>query len=276
MSEGTWILERCAVDNFPFRIQILREGEPWIALRAQDRWPAAGKNIFCLRESRYPEPDEVLEEIERVPILAFHERGPRLSVVLDRKRYKRCDFLFLTKQYKHSPDESYEQIFWLTQTSIKQHRPTAKLTRYSNSKHMCVRISSDERYPWRFSGASIERKPLPVGEYALMDGNDMLAVVERKTMDNLLADFGIMPSLHQTLAELATYEYNTLVIEALYSDFLNPRKLIYYSAGFCARAIGELYALHPRLNIVFCANRKIANEWTRNYFSAIWQLKNGT
>jgi len=106
-----------------------------------------------------------------------------------------------------------------------------------------------------------------------MDDNNIVALVERKTFENILSDFGIMPVCHQRLAELVTYEHHALVIEALYADFLNPKKVHHYTTGFCARAIGELYAFHPRLNIVFCANRKIANEWTRNYFSAIWHQK---
>ena len=39
-----------------------------------------------------------------------------------------------------------------------------------------------------------------------MDGDRILAVMERKTLDNLLADFGMMPVLHQRLVELAAYE----------------------------------------------------------------------
>ena len=120
MAQGTWVLEKCASERFPYRLQILRGDKLWIVLRTQDRWPAAGRHIFCLREDEPPSPDEVLEKLERVDIIAFHERGRRVSVVLDRKRYKRCDFLFLTKFYKGRPGESYEQIFWLTQRSIEQ------------------------------------------------------------------------------------------------------------------------------------------------------------
>ena len=219
-------------------------------------------------------PAEIVEKIERVPILAFHERGARISVILDRKRYKRCDLLFLSKQYKHDPAESYEQIFWLTQRSIEQHRPSAKLTRGTITMGILIRIASNERYPWHFPGARTERGSLPIGDYALMDEDKIIAVVERKTFDNLLADFGVMPVLHQRLAELATYEHHALVVEALYADFLNPKKVKYYTPAFCARAVGELYALHPRLRIVFCANRKMANEWTRHYFYAIRQQVN--
>ena len=95
MTQGTWVLEICASERFPYRLQILRKDQPWMVLRSQDRWPAAGRHIFCLREDEPPEPDEVLEELERVDIVAFNERGRRISVVLNRKRYKRCDFLFL-------------------------------------------------------------------------------------------------------------------------------------------------------------------------------------
>lgn len=273
MTQGLWILERCADERFPYRLQILKGQEMWLVLRVQDHWPAAGKNIFCLREEEPPNPNEVLEEVERVPIVVFHERGRRVSVILERKRYKRCDFLFLSKTYKRDPDKSYEQIYWLTQRSIQQHRPAYKRTLSNSTTGFAVRIDSKERYPWRFPGSQIERHPLSIGDYALMDGENILAIVERKTFDNLLADFGMMPVLHQRLAELASYPNHALAVEAPYSDFLNPKKVHHYSPSYCARVIGELYALHPRLRIVFCANRKLANEWTRQYFAAVWNLK---
>lgn len=275
MVRGTWILERTQNDRFPYRLQIIREGKPWLVLRTQDHWPTAGRHIFCLREEEPPESDEVLEELERVDIIAFNERGRRISVVLDRKRYKRCDFLFLKKSYKGRPGESYEQIFWLTQRSIEQHRPAFKLVSRQGKTELTVRIHGNEKYPWRFPGALTGRGAISAGDYALMDGDRMLAVVERKTLDNFLADFGTMPVLHQRLAELAAQDNHALVIEASYADFLNPRKVHHYTPGFCAKAIAELYVLHPTLRIVFCANRKVANEWTRQFFTAIWNLRQG-
>jgi len=275
MSRGTWILERTHNDRFPYRLQIIRGDEPWLVLRTQDRWPTVGRHIFCLREDEPPAPSEVLEETERVDIVAFHERGRRVSIVLDRKMCKRCDLLFLEKPYKGKPGESYEQIFWLTQRSIEQHRPAFKLVSRQRSAEMVIRIHSNEKYPWRFPGAVTERGSLPSGDYALKDGDRILALIERKTMDNLLADFGMMPVLHQRLAELATYDNHALVIEAPYADFLNPKKVHHYTAGFCAKAIAQLYALHSNLRIVFCANRKVANEWTRQFFTAVWNLREG-
>ena len=153
MGAGTWILERTENDRFPYRLQIIREGAPWLVLRTQDRWPAAGRNIFCLRETQSPEPDEELVEIERVDIAAFSERGRRISVILDRARFKRCDFLLLQKSYKGRPGESYEQIYWLTQRAMQQHRPAFKLVSRAADSAMVVRVDSNEKYPWRFAVA---------------------------------------------------------------------------------------------------------------------------
>src|SRR6059036_2574405 len=121
-STGFWVLERCASERFPYRLQITNEDQRLI-LRVQDSWPAAGRNIFCLREREPPAPGEVLETVEELRIMALQRRGMRLSVVLDRPRYKRCDFLFAKKNHKDQPSAEYEQIFWQTQLSMRQRRP---------------------------------------------------------------------------------------------------------------------------------------------------------
>jgi hypothetical protein len=273
MSAGTWLLLRCDDARFPFRVQILRGGIPWLTLRVQDRWPTANRNIFCLREGG--EAGEQLEEVERVPIAALQQRGKRLSLVLDRPRLKRCDFLFLSRAYKGRPGESYEQIYWQTQQSLKQRRPPARLAQ-TNKLAYTVKIASEERYPWRFPGKTTVRGRLATGDYALMAGEHVLAAVERKTFENLLAEFGVMDGLHLKLLELAALEHHAFVVEAPYEDFLSPGKLHHYSPSFCARAIADLYARHPRLRVVFCANRKLANLWAQHFFDAVWALAGET
>jgi len=272
-SQGEWVLERCANQRFPYRLQVFRSDKLWFTLRVQDRWPTANRNIFCLREEEPPDTDDPLDEVERVPIIAVHARGPRVSLILDRPRYKRCDFLFLVKPYKNRPGKSYEQIYWMTQGGMTQRRSGARLVSTRSRHDFAVRIASDERYPWRFPNSNTERGRLPIGDYALVDGEEILAVVERKTLQNLLAEFGVMPTLHQRLLELASHEHHAFVVEAPYEDFLDPKKVRPYSASFCAAAIAQLYAVHPRLRLVFCTNRKTANEWTRNYFAALWKQR---
>lgn len=264
-----WVLERTNNDKFPYRLQILEDGNPWLVLRVQDNWPGANQNIFCLRESEPPSLDEIREEIERVDLLALQRRGPRLSMVLARPRRKRCDFLFLSRSYKTRPGVSYEQIFWQTQQSMRQRRPAANLATSKESGELNIRIASDERYPWRFAASQVSRGRLAVGDYALLDEGDPIAVIERKTFDNFLADFGALPVLHQRLLELSTIEHHAVIVEAAYEDFLNPKKLHHYRPSFCAAVIAELYASHPRLRLVFCANRKTANAWAQHYFTAV-------
>jgi hypothetical protein len=264
-----WVLERTDNDRFPYRLQIIEDGIPWLVLRAQDRWPGANQNIFCLRESEPSAPDESRAEVERVDLLALQRRGARLSLVLDRPTRKRCDFLFLTRPYKNNPGVSYEQIFWQTQQSMRQRRPAANLATSRPSGELSICIASDERYPWRFPASQVSRGRLAVGDYALLEEGEPAAVIERKTFDNFLADFGAMPVLHQRLLELSSVEHHALVVEAAYEDFLSPKKLHHYKPSFCAAVIAELYASHPRLRLVFCANRKTANAWAQHYFAAV-------
>ncbi|MGC8580590.1 MAG: ERCC4 domain-containing protein [bacterium] len=266
MSDIVWILERTGEAKFPYRLSIKKGEDVLLQLRVQDKWPGARGHIFCMREELRQWPD-VIEEIERVPVVSLNRYGKRLAVVLDRATNKRCDFLFLTKRYKTQEGE-YEQIFWRTQQGLKQRRPKVILTANGNpSLHIIIDIN--EKYPWNFHGCTVERQSLPAGDYALIDGGRIVSVVERKSFENMLHDFMQMHTIHQKIGEIEAYKHSAIVIEANYSDFLNPKKQTYYPVAFLAKAIAEIYAMHPRVNIVFAGNRKLANEWVLRYFSSI-------
>ncbi len=261
-----WTLESTDNPKFPFRIIIKKGEENLLCLRVQDRWPGTKGHIFCLRED--PEGySRSGQEIEKVPVISLKRYGKRLAVVLDRATNKRCEFLFLKKKYKQKEGE-YEQIFWRTQTALVQRRLKVKLTT-RGSPWLHIIIDKNERYPWNFPGCNVERENLPAGDYALLYKGSIKALVERKTFENLLGEFGRMPVLHQKLGELEAYRYSALVIEANYGDFLNPQKLKFYPPSFTSRAIAEIQALHPGLKIIFAGNRKLAREWTLKFFMAI-------
>ena len=266
MSNTLWILESTDDTKFPYLLTIKQDETVLLRLRVQDKWPGQKGNIFCLREGNELG-QEPTKELERVPIISLRRYGKRLAVILDRAKNKRCDFLFLKKQYKTKEGE-YEQIFWRTERALKERRPKVKLTTYTESD-LTIVIDINERYPYRFPGSNVERERLPVGDYALKNNNVIIAIVERKTFDNMLAEFGKMAAFHQQLSELETYRHAALVIEANYSDFLNSEKLQFYHPTFAAKAIAEIHALHPNLMIVFSGNRKLGKEWTYRYFSAI-------
>lgn len=266
MGKTYWILEQVEDVKFPYRLSIVQGKKAILCLRVQERWPGTKGQIFCLADER-TERLHPVTEVERVPVVSLRRYGKRLAVVLDRSVNKRCDFLFLKKPYKTREGE-YEQIFWRTQQALRERRPRVKLT-LRGAESLRILVDAGEKYPWRFSGCEVERAGLPVGDYALLDNDGLLAVVERKTFDNLLAEFGRMSTFHQALGELESYSHSALVIEAAYADFLKADKLRYYSPSFAAKAIGELHAMHPNLCIIFAGNRKLANEWALRFFAAI-------
>jgi len=260
-----WILKKTQNPKFPYRVTVVRDGQVVLDLYVQDKWPGTKGNIFCLSAAeREPYPGE--EELERVPVVSYQVYGKRVTVILDRPMQKRCNFLFLTKAYKNKPGE-YEQIFWQTQQGLTGHKTKYKLS-YNKSSALKVFVDTSERYAWNFPGLECSREKLPVGDYAIKDEFGVLAVVERKTLNNLKAEFNNLKKFHQHLLELEAYRYCALVVEAAYPDFLNPDKTAPYQPGFAAKALAEIQVEHPDLSVIFAGSRKAAVVWAQNFFRA--------
>ena len=263
----TWTVHRTANERFPFRVCLERDGRLVFAVRAASAWPGPGQQVFCLREDG-SDADEPMALVERVPVLHYTQLGRKLAIVLDRPLRKRCEFLFIAKPYRNKPG-TYEQVFFRTESGIRSHRSRSRLEVRPNDAELYVVIDSGEKYAWRFPGAQVTTRKLPAGDYALMDGERVAAVVERKSFDNLVSDLGAVQALHHALADLARYDRSAMVVEAHYADFMDDKRLAgRWPASYVARALAEVAVLHPRLPIVFCGNRKLANQWTHRFFVA--------
>jgi hypothetical protein len=263
---ATWIVERTQDRRFPFRITIEQEGRTLLAVRAQSHWPGAGSQIFCLRETEH-DPGEALEPFERVPVAHLTRLGRKLSVTLDRAQRKRCEFLKVEKRFRDRPG-TYEQIFFRTEQGVRAHRTSGRVELLP-ARSLDVVIDSAELYPWRFPGARVTRRKLPVGDYALVDEERLVAVVERKTRENFLGNVHEIRGLHQQLAELGSYPHAAMVVEAQYADFGDPAKAGRWPTSHLLRVIGEIAALHPKVPLVFAGNRKLANVWTQRFFAGV-------
>jgi ERCC4-type nuclease len=213
------------------------------------------------------QPTETGEELERVPVTGYSGYGKRLTVILDRPQKKRCSFLFLTKKFKDKPGE-YEQIFWQTQQGLSEHKSKYKLA-YNRSSWLTVFIDTAERYAWNFPAAKCVREKLPAGDYAVKDDHGIIALVERKTMVNLLHEFGNLRKFHQHLNELAACRNSALVIEAEYGDLLDKERIRPYTGAFAAKALAEVHSVHPGLAVIFAGNRKQAAIWTYYFFQSV-------
>jgi hypothetical protein len=265
---ANWLVQRTNDARFPVRIAIEQNGRTLFAVRAKAAWPGAGSQIFCLRELQ-ADPLEALEDVERVPVAHMARLGLKLSVTLDRAQRKRCEFLILEKPRKDG-NGVYEQVFFRTEAAVRAHKSSKRAELSARpAGDLEIVIDSMERYPWTFPAADVRRRKLPVGDYALIHDERPHAIVERKTLQNLLGDLSQLKGLHQQLAELAAWPHAALVIEAQYADFGNPAKIGQWPAAHLLRVIGELPVLFPNVQCVFAGNRKLANVWTQRWFAAV-------
>jgi hypothetical protein len=268
LPQAWFVVQRTGHPRFPFRITVSQGGRQLLAVRSQSQWPGPGQQVFCLREGA-ADADPTLPEVERVPVRSLSRVGRKLALALDRPQRKRCEFLAVEKLRKEG-EGSYEQVFFRTQSGITAHRSRTRVELRSTAGPLTIAIDSGERYPWPFPGADVSRRRLPAGDYALVEGHRTLAVVERKSYDNLLGDIGAVQALHLALAHLAAQPAPALVIEAQYGDFLDRGRLKgRWPPAHVARVLAELAVLHPGLPIIFAGNRKLAASWTATFFGAV-------
>lgn len=263
---ATWIVERTLSRRFPYRVSIEQDGRTLLAVRAQSAWPGPGQQVFCLKE-RDHDPAEPLEPLERVPVVNIAKVGRKLTVLLDRPQRKRCEFLVIARTTKDG--HAIEQLFFRTESGIHAHRSRTRLELKPPAAALTVAVDAAERYPWTFPGASIVRRRLASGDYALLENGRTVAVVERKSFDGFLTDLGAPQALHHQLADLASLPTAAVVVEAQYGDYLDERRLRgRWPATYTARVLAELAASHPHLPLVFAGNRKLANAWCARFFAA--------
>jgi ERCC4-type nuclease len=136
-------------------------------------------------------------------------------------------------------------------------------------EELAILVDTRERYPWRFGrqrGVSLERRALPVGDYAIEapGGHGLAAVVERKSLADLAGSL-VDGSLNYLLAELAAMPRAAVVVEDRYAGVF---KLEHVQPGFVADLLGALAVRYPAVPIVFCDTRPLAQEWAYRYLGA--------
>ena len=272
MNKRRWLLYFLPKSNFPYSIYIEGEQGKFLSLKSKERWPGAGKNIFCKWEGWVEEKDiPSTEPIEEVDILNLKITEKRISVILDRTRRKRFYFIILKKEYKNSPGNFYHQVFWITQTRIVRERRGVYIPQGGKKKiTFTVWIDKREKYPYQFPSQMTERKILPAGDYALVKEREIIALVERKRGEEFIRSLSAYDSLKLQLQELINYPYKALVLENLYEDILHPKKIFSsYSPSFLADILSDMEVSFPELKIKFFKNRKSAQEWVFRWFKRI-------
>jgi ERCC4-type nuclease len=131
---------------------------------------------------------------------------------------------------------------------------------------LVIVVDTRERYAYKFTEqqAATERVALLVGDYGVLSGDEVVAVVERKSLADLAK--GLTDgSLFLQLADLARLPKAAVVVEDRYSRMFRHE---YVSGGVLADAVARAQVRYPVVPIVFCETRRLAEEWTFRFLGA--------
>ena len=229
-----------------------------VALEARETWPRTAK-VYCHRAEGWPADAEV---VERVPVKSCTARGPAVDLVLDRGRENRSQLVFTRLK------GGREAIFWQSARTAKKARPGVRTptARASGLSELEIVVDTAERYPYRFASqrAVAVRGALACGDYGVRRDDAVVAVVERKSLEDLARSLvdGRLPS---QLAELATVPRAAVVVEERYSRLFT---LPYVKPGFVADLLARVQVRWPSVPVFFAETRPLAEEWTFRFLGA--------
>jgi hypothetical protein len=241
--------------TLPYLIRIPL-GEHGIVVKARETWPRTSK-LYCHRADEWPDDAEI---VERLPVRSVGRRGAAIDLVLARGRENRSQFVMTVARGR-------EMIFWQSARTAKQARPQVSLpTARAHGQVLDIVVDVHERYAYGFSHqqATTRKSPLRAGDYAITDGDEVIAAVERKSVEDLSSTL-LSGRMTYLMADLASLPRAAVVVEAGYSRIF---KLQHASGTAVAESLAETQARFPSVPIVFCDNRSLAQEWVYRWFGA--------
>jgi hypothetical protein len=253
--------------TLPYLVEVPLPGGP-LVLKAKEAWPRTAK-VYCHEAGAWPADAELLEE---VGVRSCVRRGVAVDLVLDRARENRSQFVFTTLR------GGRRGIFWQSRRAARKTRPGLRLpTARSAGGALEIVVDTRERYAWKFDRqqATTVRRALRVGDYAVEHDDELVAVVERKTLADLATRL-VDGSLLILLGELATVPRSAVVVEDRWADVF---RLQHVSPSMVAEMLAGAQVRYPNVPIVFCETRPLAQEWTYRFFGAalayhdeVWSL----
>jgi hypothetical protein len=242
--------------SLPFLLELPVDGG--MVLKAREPWPTSSR-VYCHpHEGALPDDAEILE---RVPVRRCVRRGSAIDLVLDRSRNNRAQFVFTDVRARPA-------IFFQTAKVVRSARPGVRIParKAAGLEELVIEVDTRERYPYRFANRAVrtQRVALPAGDYAVRSGGEIMASVERKTLENLgtsLSD----GSIGFVMGELASLPAAAVVVEERYSRLF---KMPHVQAGWLPELLARLQVRYPGVPIVFAETRKLAEEWTYRFLAA--------
>ena len=241
--------------RLPYLIRLpIDEG---LILKAKETWPRASR-VFCAQDdAAWPQKLEVIEEVD---VLLCRRRGAAIDLVLDRPTLSRSQFVFTQARGRPA-------IWWQTQKTAQTANPGARVPRGRGSAgELVIAVDTREKYGWKFSahGVTLERATLPAGDYAALVAGLLVAVVERKTLENLASALSD-GSLAFQLQRLAELPRAAVVVEGDYPELFRSQP---GRGAWLADMLGRLAVRYPEVPVLFAGSRKFAEEWAYRYLGA--------
>jgi len=230
-----------------------------MVFRTSGTWPRA-KALYCypVDLDDWPAQPEI---VERAPIRSCVRRGAAIDLILDRGRENRSQLVFTTARGR-------DAVFWQSPRTRKQARPNVSTptARAAGIAELEILVDTREQYAYRFAMQQVTtvKRALPCGDYGITIDARLVAVVERKSLADLVSSL-INGKLRYALGDLAALPRAGVVIEDRYSQVF---KLDWVRPAVVADGLAELQVRWPNVPIVFAGSRQLAEEWTYRYLAA--------
>jgi ERCC4 domain len=238
-----------------------------MVLRVRDTWPRT-KAIYCHPVTLDEWPDDP-EIVVREELRACRRSGAAIDVVLARARENRSQIVFTKARGR-------DVVFWQSPRTRKQARPNVATPKgvAPGAPELTIVIDTRERYAYRFSDKPVatRKQALPVGDYGAEIDDRLVAVVERKSGEDLLTSLS-SGKLRFAMAELATVPRAAVVVEQRYSDVFKGKQP-WLRPARAADGIAELAVRWPTVPILFLESRSMAEEYVYRFLAAarLWAL----
>lgn len=216
--------------------------------------------VFCHQLAEWPAEAETIEE---VPVEACWRSGSAIHLVLQRRQNRRS--LFVWTRARGRP-----VIFWRSAASMHAARPGIRVPSARGLEGpLEIAVDARECYSWRFpgKGATLIRRDLPVGDYAVVRDGLVVAAVERKTVGDL-ATAAIAGKLGLALAELERLPHAALAVEGRWSDLVKLAQRAGSRPGWLLGVAVALQVAHPRITWTFAETPKVAQDWSYRWLAA--------
>ena len=242
--------------KLPYLLHLPLDGGP-IWLKAKEMWPRAAR-VFC---QRVDTPPGNVDVVERIDVTFCKRRGAAIDLVLSRGLNKRSQFIFAASNGR-------TLIFWQTPKTAAASRPGLRVPTGRLRTVPTIYVDSRERYGYTFSSHSavIERRPLLVGDYAAILQDRIIALVERKAIEDFVSSLSD-GSLMFAMAELCTAPVAAIAVEGKYSSLLRHR---FTAKAFLADLLVRLQIRYPQIPIQFLETRKLAEDWTYRFLGCAY------